>query len=140
MKDMRVGAMFYYRTNRDQLGLRNLAVPTSATASGAVEPGKVNVISIDRFAALKLDGEPVAGGAAALDEPLRALKREKGEALAVVVRAHKELPVQQFVSVMDALQRAQISKVGVVTQNDDGSSNSINTGPDKGNGGKPSPP
>ena len=115
----------------------DLAVPTSAMASGTVEPGKVNVISIDRFAALKLDGEPIAGGAAALDEPLRALKREKGDALAVVVRAHKELPVQQFVSVMDALQRAQISKVGVVTQNDDGSSN---PGPDKGNGGKPAPP
>src|SRR3954469_17498450 len=30
MKDMRVGAMFYYRTNRDQIGLRNIAVPTSA--------------------------------------------------------------------------------------------------------------
>ena len=30
MKDMRVGAMFYYRTNRDQIGLRNEAVPTSA--------------------------------------------------------------------------------------------------------------
>jgi len=30
MKDMRVGAMFYYRTNRDQIGLRNLAVPASA--------------------------------------------------------------------------------------------------------------
>jgi hypothetical protein len=30
MKDMRVGAMFYYRTNRDQLGLRNTAVPASA--------------------------------------------------------------------------------------------------------------
>jgi hypothetical protein len=28
--DMRVGAMFYYRTNRDQIGERNLAVPTSA--------------------------------------------------------------------------------------------------------------
>ena len=27
MRDMRVGAMFYYRTNRDQLGVRNLAVP-----------------------------------------------------------------------------------------------------------------
>ena len=26
---MRVGAMFYYRTNRDQLGTRNEAVPTS---------------------------------------------------------------------------------------------------------------
>ena len=30
MKDMRVGAMFYYRTNRDQIGLRNTLVPTSA--------------------------------------------------------------------------------------------------------------
>jgi hypothetical protein len=32
MRDMRVGAMFYYRTNRDQIGTRNLAVPTSAYA------------------------------------------------------------------------------------------------------------
>jgi hypothetical protein len=30
MKDMRVGAMFYYRTNRNQIGVRNMAVPTSA--------------------------------------------------------------------------------------------------------------
>ncbi|MBV9657261.1 MAG: biopolymer transporter ExbD [Verrucomicrobia bacterium] len=96
----------------------DLAVPTSATASGAVDVTKVNVISIDRFAAVKLDGRPLDGGAAALDEPLRALKREKGDALTIVVRAHKELPVQQFVGVMDALQRVQISKVGVVTQND----------------------
>jgi hypothetical protein len=30
MRDMRVGAMFYYRTNKDQLGTRNLAVPSTA--------------------------------------------------------------------------------------------------------------
>jgi outer membrane receptor protein involved in Fe transport len=30
LRDMRVGVMFYYRTNRDQIGLRNIAVPTSA--------------------------------------------------------------------------------------------------------------
>ena len=30
MRDMRVGAMYYYRTNRDQLGVRNRAVPPSA--------------------------------------------------------------------------------------------------------------
>ena len=30
MTDMRVGVMYYYRTNRDQLGVRNNAVPTSA--------------------------------------------------------------------------------------------------------------
>ena len=29
-KDMRVGAMFDHRTNRNQIGLRNIAVPTSA--------------------------------------------------------------------------------------------------------------
>jgi hypothetical protein len=29
MRDMRVGAMFYYRTNRKQLGLRNAAIPSS---------------------------------------------------------------------------------------------------------------
>ncbi|OLE84955.1 MAG: hypothetical protein AUF76_02080 [Acidobacteria bacterium 13_1_20CM_2_65_9] len=32
MKDMRVGVMYYYRTNRDQLGSRNRAVPSTAYA------------------------------------------------------------------------------------------------------------
>ena len=36
--DMRLGAMFYYRTNRDQLGVRNTARP-----SGAYTPFTVNV-------------------------------------------------------------------------------------------------
>ncbi len=44
MRDMRVGAMYYYRTNRDQLGVRNLAVPTSAytpfTVHGAERAGR----------------------------------------------------------------------------------------------------
>ena len=30
MRDMRVGAMYYYRTNKKQLGIRNTAVPTSS--------------------------------------------------------------------------------------------------------------
>ncbi|HWW83616.1 MAG TPA: TonB-dependent receptor, partial [Vicinamibacterales bacterium] len=30
MTDMRLGVMYYHRTNRDQIGVRNLAVPTSA--------------------------------------------------------------------------------------------------------------
>ena len=32
MRDMRVGVMYYYRTNRNQIGLRNNAVPSSAYA------------------------------------------------------------------------------------------------------------
>src|SRR6185436_18590188 len=43
MRDMRVGAMYYYRTNRDQLGVRNLAVPSSAyTPFTATIPGGPN--------------------------------------------------------------------------------------------------
>ena len=30
MKDMRIGVMYYYRTNRNQIGLRNIAAPPSA--------------------------------------------------------------------------------------------------------------
>ena len=30
MRDMRVGVMYYYRTNKKQFGIRNTAVPTSA--------------------------------------------------------------------------------------------------------------
>jgi hypothetical protein len=36
MRDMRVGVMFYYRTNRKQLGLRNAAIPSSAYTSTTV--------------------------------------------------------------------------------------------------------
>ena len=41
MRDMRVGVMYYYRTNRDQLGVRNLAVPPSAyTPFTCDDPGR----------------------------------------------------------------------------------------------------
>lgn len=97
----------------------DLAVPTTAAAGAPVEGENVNVLSIDRRAAIQLDGEPVAPEA--LDERLRELKGRKGEGLSVVVRAHKELPVQRFVTLMDALGRAGIARVGVVTQAEDSS-------------------
>ena len=33
----------------------------------------------------------------------------------MVIRAHKELPVQKLVDVMDVLKRAGITKIGVVS-------------------------
>jgi hypothetical protein len=43
MKDMRVGVMYYHRTNRDQIGVRNLAVPTTAyTPVTVAVPGTAN--------------------------------------------------------------------------------------------------
>ena len=34
----------------------------------------------------------------------------------MVIRSHKELPVQELIDVMDVVQRAKITKVGVVTK------------------------
>ncbi len=93
----------------------DLVVPTSATASKAVEPSQVQTISIDKNSVLKLNNEVVA--LADLGDALRAIQAKKPN-IAVVVRPHKELPVQKFVDVMDVLQKEKISKVGVVTQPD----------------------
>jgi hypothetical protein len=49
-RDVRVGLMFYYRTNRDQLGVRNTAVPSSAytpfTASVPNGPAGATTVTV----------------------------------------------------------------------------------------------
>jgi biopolymer transport protein ExbD len=91
----------------------NLAVPTSAEAAQKVDPAQVQTISIDRDEVLKFNNEPV--DAATLEERLAALHAEKPDA-AVVVRPDKDLPIQKFINIMDMLQRAKVTKVGVVTR------------------------
>ncbi len=90
----------------------DLTLPSSQAAAGAVDPDDVRIISINRDEAIEFNGEPVT--AEALDTRLAAL-REGGPNTAVVVRAHRDLPVQTLVTMMDRLQRAKITKVGVVT-------------------------
>lgn len=90
----------------------DLVVPSSAAAKNAVEPPAVQTISINRESVIKLNSEVVA-----LDElasQLSLLKNSRPE-IAVVIRSHKELPVQKLIDVMDAVQRAKITKLGVVT-------------------------
>ena len=41
--------------------------------------------------------------------------KEARPEVAVVIRSHKELAVQKLIDVMDAVQHAKITKVGVVT-------------------------
>jgi biopolymer transport protein ExbD len=91
----------------------DLVIPSSRASEGAVDPSKVQTISLDRNSQLALNGEPLPLGS--LPERLAALRQEQGE-IGVVIRSHKELPVQNVVDVMDAIQKAGISKVGVVTQ------------------------
>ena len=52
---------------------------------------------------------------AALESRLAALKAADPN-VAVVIRPDRSLPVQKLVSLMDALQRAEITKVGIATQ------------------------
>ncbi len=91
----------------------DLVAPTSNVATTEIDPAKVRTVSIDRFEVLKLDNDPV--DFAELEAALRQL-REQGQAQAVVLRAHHELPVQRIVDIMDTLQRAGITRVSVVTR------------------------
>jgi biopolymer transport protein ExbD len=94
----------------------NLVVPTSVQANQSVNLAETQTISIDKDNNLSLNNEPM--DAATLEQRLIALHAEKPEA-PVIVRPDKSLSVQQFVAVMDVLQRAQISKVGVATRPDE---------------------
>jgi biopolymer transport protein ExbD len=94
----------------------NLVVPTSVQANQSVNLAETQSISIDKDNNLSLNNEPM--DAATLEQRLIALHAEKPEA-PVIVRPDKSLSVQQFVAVMDILQRAQISKVGVATRPDE---------------------
>ena len=90
----------------------DLVIPSSVQAKNAVDPAAVQTIAITRDEVIKLNGEPVA-----LDQltpQLTALRAVRPD-LAVVIRAHKELPVQQLVDVMDAVKAAGVAKLGVVT-------------------------
>ncbi len=94
----------------------DLVVPTSATAKTEINPAQVQTLSVDRNDVLKLNEQVMT--ADELEARLQQLRRET-PGLAVVVRPHKELPVQNFVRVMDLLHKAGITKVGVITRPED---------------------
>jgi biopolymer transport protein ExbD len=91
----------------------NLVVPTSSEAMNSVDPSQVQTISIDQNEVLKLNDEVI--DPQTLEERLFALHEQKPD-VAVVVRPHKDLPIQKFINIMDILQRVKISKVGVLTR------------------------
>jgi biopolymer transport protein ExbD len=91
----------------------NLIIPSSGAANAPVKAGQVQTISIDRHEAMKLNDKAVT--AADLVARLAELKKTNPE-VAIVIRPDRELPVQKLITLMDALQRAQISKVGIATK------------------------
>ena len=91
----------------------DLVVPGSATARHEVNPSQVQTISIDRNEVMKLNQDIIA--MPQLLATLRQLKATQPD-VAVVVRPHRDLPIQKFIAIMDVLQQAGIAKVGVMTQ------------------------
>ncbi len=90
----------------------DLIVPSSEASEKAVDPSAVQTISINRDGMLKLNGGETT--LEAMEGQLVELKAARSE-VAVVIRSHKELPVQKLIDVMDVVQRATIARVGVVT-------------------------
>ncbi len=90
----------------------DLILPTGEAAAKAVDPSDVQTISISRDELVKFNGEPTT--LAQLSTDLAELKKQRAE-VAVVIRAHKELPVQKLIDLMDSVQRAKITKIAVVT-------------------------
>ena len=91
----------------------NLVIPSSGAANAPVNPAQVQTISIDRQAVIRFNNETLE--AEALSARLTELKRTNPE-VAVVIRPDRELPVQRLMALMDALQRAGITKVGIATK------------------------
>ncbi len=94
---------------------KTLIIPSSATTNAPVNPATVQTLSMDRNEVVRLNEEVVA--LATLESRLAALKQADPN-IAVVIRPDRTLPVQKLVSLMDALQRAEITKVGIATQDD----------------------
>jgi biopolymer transport protein ExbD len=91
----------------------NLVIPSSGEKNPQINSSQVQTISIDRNEAIKLNNQPV--DLDALSVRLAELKRSNSD-VAVVIRPDRDLPVQKLVALMDALQRAQITRVGIATK------------------------
>jgi len=91
----------------------NLVIPSSGATTPPITSSQVQTISIDRTETIRFNNQVVDLGT--LSAQLLELKRTNPD-VAVVIRPDRELPVQKLVSLMDALQRAQIAKVGIATR------------------------
>ena len=90
----------------------SLIIPSSGVKNSAVPASQVQTISIDRNELIRFNNQVV--DLDTLSARLVELKRANPD-VAIVIRPDRDLPVQKLITLMDALQRAQITRVGVVT-------------------------
>jgi biopolymer transport protein ExbD len=91
----------------------NLVIPSSGATTPPITSSQVQTISIDRTETIRFNNHVV--DLEALTAQLTQLKQTNPD-LAVVIRPNRELPVQKLIELMDALKRAEITKVGIATK------------------------
>ena len=91
----------------------SLIIPSSGAKNPPVTSSQVQTVSIDRNEAIRFNNQVV--DLETLTARLIELRRANAD-VAVVIRPDRELPVQKLVALMDTLQRAEITKVGIATK------------------------
>jgi biopolymer transport protein ExbD len=91
----------------------NLAIPSSSAKSPAINRSQVQTVSIDRTDTIRFNDQVV--DLETLTTQLSGLKQRNPD-IAIVIRPDRELPVQKLIGLMDAVQRAGITKVGIATR------------------------
>jgi biopolymer transport protein ExbD len=91
----------------------NLVIPSSGTKNPPIKTSHVQTVSIDRADTIRFNNQLM--DLETLTTQLVQLKQTDPD-IAIVIRPDRDLPVQKLIGVMDALQRAGITKVGIATR------------------------
>ena len=91
----------------------NLVIPSSGAKNPQINRSQVRTVSIDRADTIRFNNQVV--DLETLSAQLGELRRNNPD-VAIVIRPDRELPVQKLIGVMDAVQRAGITKVGIATR------------------------
>ena len=91
----------------------NLVIPSSGATNPTTNSSQVQTVSIDRTETIRFNNQVV--DLETLTTQLTQLKHANPD-VAIVIRPDRELPVQKLIGLMDALQRAGITKLGIATR------------------------
>jgi biopolymer transport protein ExbD len=91
----------------------NLVIPSSNATNPAISKSQVQTVSIDRAETIRFNNQVTDLNK--LTAELTELQQTNPN-VAIVIRPDRDLPVQKLIRLMDAVQRAGITKVGIATR------------------------
>ena len=91
----------------------NLVIPSSGTKNPPINTSHVQTVSIDRAGMIRFNNQMM--DVETLTTQVVQLKQTNAD-IAILIRPDRDLAVQNLIVVMDALQRAGITKVGIAAK------------------------